>query len=517
MKWNTVIFDLDGTLTESGEGIKKSFQYALEKMGYPSPSDKELDAVIGPPLKDSFRDIAGFNEEDCDRAVAFYRERYTKTGIFENALYPGIPECLIALKKSGLTLAVASSKPDVMVRQILSYFGIDQFFSVVVGSNLDGTRSSKKAVIDEALRRLGSASSREGIVYVGDRKYDVVGARQCGLSSIGVTYGYGSFEELAAVKPTRMASSAAYLADLILSENRGAAVSRAPAPVYEPIIVRIWRILYPVILYFVISNLLTMIVMIGAVAVSAFSGSGVFFDNGNFALNHAMAIQGIAALITIPFLVLFMKSDMRLRGRRGNEKAWLDRAKIRPVFIIMTILLFMAAGTVFSLLVDLTHIPEFDQQFQQFNDMAYTDHFIIQVLSIAIAGPVVEEMIFRGLVFRRMRDYSAPLPAVILSSVIFGAFHMNLTQGLFAFALGILLALIYERTGRLIYPIAGHMANNLFSVILTNYGSEDSFFITNTFNVICVVVTIVLVLLLFVIKKPDIGEKTPEKTAKTLF
>ena len=147
-----ILFDLDGTLTESGEGIMKSVQYALEKLGIIEENQEKLRRFIGPPLLESFMNYYGMDQETAAQAVVYYRERYTDKGIFENELYPKIPQLLEILQINDKILGVASSKPEVYVKQILEHFGIDQYFQVIVGSELDGSRTKKPEVIEEALR-----------------------------------------------------------------------------------------------------------------------------------------------------------------------------------------------------------------------------------------------------------------------------------------------------------------------------------------------------------------------------
>ena len=191
-----ILFDLDGTLTESGEGIINCVQYALEKLGKKEEHPENLQCFIGPPLKEQFMKYAGLSEEEGEKAVVYYRERYTTTGIFENRLYPKIPELLELLKINNKILAVASSKPEVYVKQILEHFQIADYFTAIVGSELDGRRTEKAEVIEEALRRMHLEEERDKVLMVGDRSHDVQGAISCGLQCIGVAYGYGSREEL---------------------------------------------------------------------------------------------------------------------------------------------------------------------------------------------------------------------------------------------------------------------------------------------------------------------------------
>ena len=211
--YRVILFDLDGTLTESGEGITRSVQYALEKIGKPEEDREKLKVFVGPPLLEQFMNYAGLDEETARRAVEYYRERYKKQGIFENELYPGVEQMLRELREKGFRLAVASSKPEYFVTQILEYFHINQYFEQIVGSGLDGSRSSKAEVIEETLARLQMSDHRQDVLMVGDRKYDVLGAREAGLSCLAVSYGYGSVEELEAAEPLKIVDSTEEILD----------------------------------------------------------------------------------------------------------------------------------------------------------------------------------------------------------------------------------------------------------------------------------------------------------------
>jgi len=196
-KYRYVLFDLDGTLTDPGEGITNSVAYALAKYGIAVEDKTALYAFIGPPLIDSFRKFYGFSEEQARQAVEFYREYYRDRGMFENGVYAGIEQMLEKLCNAGLTLAVATSKPEVFARQILAHYGLDGFFAFVGGSNLDGSRTKKSEVIAYVMDTL-SITDRDSVIMVGDREHDIIGANKCGVASVGVTYGYGSHEELEA-------------------------------------------------------------------------------------------------------------------------------------------------------------------------------------------------------------------------------------------------------------------------------------------------------------------------------
>lgn len=227
--YDYILFDLDGTLTDPKQGITGCVQYALHKMGIEEPDADKLTPFIGPPLLDSFHEFYGFNEEQGWQATEYYRERFRVTGWCENEVYPGIERLLADLKASGKKLAVASSKPQEFVEQILVHFGLRPYFDVVVGSGMDGTRTKKEDVVEEALRQLlpeqlfqevmdgkcendetgGTGTDRKisddlkynTIAMVGDRRFDMVGANAYHITGIGVAYGYampGELEEAGA-------------------------------------------------------------------------------------------------------------------------------------------------------------------------------------------------------------------------------------------------------------------------------------------------------------------------------
>ncbi|WP_026508337.1 HAD-IA family hydrolase [Butyrivibrio sp. MC2013] len=210
-----VLFDLDGTLTDSGLGITKAAQYALEDQGIHEPDASRLSFFVGPPLNVTFTEKYGMDEAQAKQAVAKYREYYIPTGIFENELYEGVPEMLRDLKEAGLHLAIASSKVQSQVMRVLKHFDIDSYFEVVVGSEPDGRRSDKREVVEEALRQL--MANADETAMVGDRKFDMAGAKAYDLMAVGVSYGYGSYVELRAAGADKVADSVEDLGNILLS------------------------------------------------------------------------------------------------------------------------------------------------------------------------------------------------------------------------------------------------------------------------------------------------------------
>jgi phosphoglycolate phosphatase len=189
-----VLFDLDGTLTDSREGIIACFKYAFQTLKLDSPADPELERMIGPPLRESFANLIGPNKEDLlEQAVTLYRERFAAKGMFGNSVYPGIGDALAQLRDYG-SLLVATSKPRMFAERIIEHFGLSRFFRAVYGSEMNGANADKRDLIAHILR--AASLSPTDTVMVGDRAHDVLGARANGLFPVGVLWGYGSREEL---------------------------------------------------------------------------------------------------------------------------------------------------------------------------------------------------------------------------------------------------------------------------------------------------------------------------------
>lgn len=191
-----VLFDLDGTITDSAPGITSSLTWMFERLGLAVPSPSELLEYVGPPILDAFRDLAGFTEPEAVRALATYREHYSVTGLFDSTVYDGVPEVLAAVHASSLPMSLATSKPESLATSILDHYDLAKYFEFLTGASEDEIRSAKEDVVEEALRRLeGAGADVSRPVLVGDREHDVHGAAAHGVPTIFVEWGYGSLAE----------------------------------------------------------------------------------------------------------------------------------------------------------------------------------------------------------------------------------------------------------------------------------------------------------------------------------
>ena len=214
--YNTILFDLDGTLTDSEPGIINSIEYALKKYDVEMENKADLRKFLGPPLKASFKQFCGFSEEKAEQAVEFYREYFRARGIFENTVYEGIVELLEALKAQNKKLIVATSKPEPFTYRILEHFDLLKYFDFVAGSNMDNTRCKKDEVIAYALNSCG-ITDLQSVVMIGDREHDVIGANKVGIASIGVLYGYGDLQELETAGATYIAKNTSEIYEIVTS------------------------------------------------------------------------------------------------------------------------------------------------------------------------------------------------------------------------------------------------------------------------------------------------------------
>ena len=494
-----ILFDLDGTLTESGEGITKSVQYALEKMGHTEENLDRLRCFVGPPLKEQFMRFCGFDEEQAEQAVAYYRERYTGVGIFENKLYPQIPELLEVLKINDKILGVASSKPEVFVKQILEYFNIAQYFQVITGSELDGRRTDKAEVIEEALHRLHMENERDKVLMVGDKEHDVLGAKSCGIQCVGVAYGYGTREELEKAgavyiaedvedlgilaspndeetteyvesvrKPLRMqrkkkitrSGNEERKSVAVPSENSDAAFAGS-----KNTALFIWRLIYPVLIHYgaaIVSILIFLAYYTWRMDSSSLIENPLIIQQK---LLDSTLQQLLLTSVTAGLICFGLYRKDQTRRKEGSLGRGIDFVWSPPVVWFSVIVLAVAGSQLLNDLIIIFHLNDIFPSYQEMTSVSMAGQPMwVLFLAVGIFAPVTEELVFRGLVFRRMKDEMKTVTAIVLSSLIFGLYHGNMVQFLYASLLGSLLAVIYHRTGTLWTSILAHMAANLWSL-----------------------------------------------------
>lgn len=214
MKKQQILFDLDGTLTDPMIGITKSVQYALRSYGIQVERLEDLCPFIGPPLRDSFMKYYGFDSDQATEAIWKYREYFSMTGLYENKEYAGIKEMLAALRDEGKKLYVATSKPELFAKKILEHFQMAEYFTFIGGASMDETRVKKGDVIGYVLEE-NQITDLSQVVMVGDREHDVIGAKEAGIESVGVLYGYGSREELEEAGANEIVSTVEALRNLL--------------------------------------------------------------------------------------------------------------------------------------------------------------------------------------------------------------------------------------------------------------------------------------------------------------
>ena len=472
-----VLFDLDGTLTDPKEGITKSVQYALAAFGIEEPDTDNLVSFIGPPLKDSFMEFYGFDEEKAGKAIEKYRERFQDTGIFENRIYDGIPELIRKLKGNRKKLAVASSKPTVFVERILEHFDIRRYFDVVVGSELDGTRTDKAEVVEEALRQLYGENQEEweqkkrNTVMVGDRKFDVSGAKEQGLISVAVSYGYGRMDELRIARPDYVVKSVEELEKLLLRDTK--------KEVKETPMTKIWYVLFPALIFFFVREMgayigqFIILNLVGALPEELVKKIIIWDETGTMIAgltgNGSAIIAAIAFIIAgIVCLKFFAKEDIVKAEKSAVEKPSLQ--KTPTAYICMTVaVLAMVLGL--NYLFELLGITNLSEAYKQTSEMQYAAAIPLALIVNGLLAPVVEEIIFRGVVYNRLKANNRLITSVIISALVFGVYHQNIVQGLYAFIVGCLIAVLYEWFGRFYIPVAVHIVSNVLVYLLTVTGA----------------------------------------------
>lgn len=548
-----ILFDLDGTLSDPKQGICGSVQYALKSFGIEEPDIDRLEPFIGPPLRDSFMKYYGFTPEQAEEAVAKYRERFSVTGKYENTLYPGIAPLLHDLVRAGAKLAIASSKPTVYVEDILVHFGIRQYFDIVVGSELDGTRDRKEEVVDEALRQLDEKYGAKPceVVMVGDRCFDVEGAKAAGTRSVAVTYGYAQPGELEqagadiivrdveglrqvlmggagqnswqnAGQNTRtgergqippVGSSSRYRSNAWHSAGQSSAAGTwqnaeqeagqnagqysgvsGSNPRYDKMR-DFWKAIGVSALamgtYYLVSIAIStgvlMLSMIMTPVLDVF-GIGARENTYNLWMNLANALATAGAFAAC-FGIWY--KQMNFKAKRS-----IDGLSLVPMAILAA-----ASAVGMNGLLNLIELYRFSPTFQEISEIQFDTPVWLGIISYGILAPLGEEVVFRGVVYGQFKKVMKVPIAIVLSGLAFGLFHGNLVQAVYATVIGILLALVYELYGTLIAPMVFHGIANLFVYIMLDLTSFGGAFLTPAACIIFLALSVVSVVLMCKLQK----------------
>lgn len=457
-RFRFVLFDLDGTLTDPKEGICRSVQYALHQMNIEEPDIDRLEPFIGPPLEDSFTEFYHMSKADAGKAVVHYRERFSAIGLFENKVYDGIPRMLQRLKEAGCYLAVASSKPGVFVDRILKHFHLDSYFDVVVGSELDGRRSRKEEVVEEALTQMyaldgqgNNAALRHSTAMVGDRVFDMNGAKAFGLHGVAVSYGYAPEGELERSGADYIAATVGELERYLLGETQEVGQEAEQRPLLrDSSLLRAVRMIIPLVIYMLSVELLT---WLGRKVLDLWTAAGgVSSAAAGHSAALAVCIRALAVACTAAILyLLFRRSDkMPLRRVSAACYGW-------------TVLAGALLAMGLNLAISNVYLA-FDGDPARMAEATFQTEIPLglAVLLYVVITPVAEELLFRWLIYGRiLRNMGAPF-AICLTALFFGFFHGNLLQGIYAAFMGLALALVLHWSGNFLLPVAFHMAANAF-------------------------------------------------------
>lgn len=473
-----LLFDLDGTLTDPGVGITTCVQYALQSFGIEEPELSRLECFIGPPLKDSFKEFYQMDDEQADKAIEKYRERFQDQGIFENEVYKGIPEMLRLLQSKGFYLAVASSKPTVYVERILEHFNLRKYFCVVVGSELDGSRVNKEDVMLEALNRLFSYKpiQHSQVYMIGDRKFDIEGARKLKVESVGVAYGYGDMEELKAAKADYIVRSVEELQKFLM---RGVEEEQAEQkPKTGLTFSRIWTMLFYFLMFMLMRSVVAYAVDFVCVSLwdknlPAWLDSFLFIrdsaaweEGADFAFTgNQTALKAILGFIGGALVIRKDAMHVVKTIAEENKLKYLRREEPKSYLLLAGATVGSALGL--NIALELTGVVDKVAAYQAVAADQYSAHFLLGLISTGIAAPIAEELLFRGIIHNALKRVMTTQVALFFSSAFFGLYHMNFVSGVYAFLMGCLIAYAYEYFGDFKMAVAVHAGANILVYCLT--------------------------------------------------
>lgn len=487
MAYQAILFDLDGTLTDPKEGITKSAQYALHFMGVEESDLDSLEKLIGPPLRVSFQEFYGFDEKQTTEAILKFRERYNTTGVFENEIYAGMKELLCECKECGIRLAIASSKPQYLVEKVLERFEIGQYFDVIVGCIDEGKRDTKLEVMEEALRCLfpdgtckGDAEDtrdmtkwdfeREQVIMVGDRKFDIEGAKHFGLDSLGVTYGYAPDGELKKAGADYLADSIAGMRKVLLGRwQRKEAADKSFTPDF---FVKSLAVLAPLALYWLITSAVTIAAGMAVGLVSAENGgAGMTAWLEQYSAQLSVGVGAAAIVVTYPFMYRLFKQE-----RIPEISAVVGRNNAKRLRRFGAGIFLWAGVTALGLNIAMNYLNIFQTSdaYTKVSNIQYSVPVLAGVVVYGVLTPVGEELVFRGVLYNRLKKYMSPFAAVIVSALIFGLYHGNLVQFIYAAVMGMCMAVLYESYERLSAPVLFHCGANCFVYVIAKWEAASS-------------------------------------------
>ena len=522
--FSCILFDLDGTISDPKQGICGCVQYALRSFGIEEPELDQLEPFIGPPLSESFMKYYNFTAEQAQEAVEKYRERFSVTGKYENVLYPGMGALLHDLKASGATLAIASSKPTVYVEDILVHFGIREYFDIVVGSELDGRRVHKEEVVAEVLSQLAARgeSDPDKMVMIGDRSFDVEGAKAIGAHCIAVSYGYAQPGELENAGAEIIVRDVEGLRSVLLGGTQAGSSTQAGNGTQSGSSAQAGNGTQ--------AGSSTQAGSGTQAGSSAQAGRSVQTGNGTQAGSSAAtgpntlseryrgsaarmktksgqfwSAVGTSALAMFTYYVISLIISgviltavsvvyaIGLQELEGSSyNFWLNVASALSTFgafiicygiwhkkiqfhstkeidklsIVPMVILAAAIAIGMNGVLTLTELYRFSPTFQRVSEMQFDTPVWLGIISYGILAPLGEEIVFRGVVYGQLRKVLKVPYAVVLSGLAFGLFHGNLVQAVYATVIGCLLALVYEWYGTIAAPMLFHSVANLFVYVM---------------------------------------------------
>lgn len=473
-----LLFDLDGTLTDPKVGITTCVQYALKAFGIEEPDLDKLESFIGPPLKDSFMQFYGMDEEQANEAVDKYRERFNDIGIFENKVYDGIPAMLRTLQSKGMHLAVASSKPTVYVERILEHFHIAKYFEVVVGSELDGSRVNKDEIILEALNRLFHYKpiQRSQVYMIGDRKFDVEGAKAHQIESVAVLYGYGNMQEFKAAKADYIVRTVDELQKFLLrgaDEEKSYGTQSNPSSPNGakkvPLLRKIWVLIFSYLMFVFVRNIVMNIVyVLFASQTGALGDIMQIKDEAGTVIGLNGNAETVAATIGYLAGALAVFSRAKLFIEKTADDMRLAHLKKEPlqnyVFLVVA-----GIGSVLgiNLLFHLSGMTAQSAAYQAVSESQYAASLWVGLLCYGLITPMAEELLFRGIIYNYLRRFVDLRLAIVISALVFAVYHANAVQGSYALLIGCLMAYGYEYFGSYRIPVLLHIISNVLAYCLS--------------------------------------------------
>ncbi|MGI6020207.1 MAG: HAD hydrolase-like protein [Lachnospiraceae bacterium] len=466
--YKSIIFDIDGTLADTTGRITEAALAGFEAIGIDEADNSMLRAFSVNPIRKKYSEYTDGNEELTDIAVKAFRQKYEESGFEGIVLYDGIENVLSSLKAEGKNIGVVSSRGIDETNELLSELRIAKYVDEAVCSSVFEGECTKADLVAEACVILDDGSDGKTL-FVGDRFYDVEAGKEAGVDTMGVLYGNGALGEVEESSPDLICETTSDIVDKILKNDYKTRMKHSAiypnGYIYKASAgKKIWDVIYPILIYVGLDYFVSVVVMAVLAFIGLFGPGDIFYIMSDVVGSFSIPLTFVVYIMSIAVFIPILENDRKVTGLYGNRKL-LKLPGVKNS--ILLVLIGFASSVAINLIIVLTGLNRLIESVDS-RTILFSQSFPVELVLMCIAAPIAEEILFRGILFNRLRRSLAFLPAALIVSAAFGVLHMEIVTAVTALIFGMIMAYIYEITQSLAATIVMHAAFNFFPVLVNS-------------------------------------------------